>query len=215
MWGAVSGVGGAVGILSLYRGLAIDAGIVSPIAAVGAAGLPVLADVLGGQAVGLSLVSGIVLGLASILLVSRQPSDATGSAKPAIVAGAGAALGLGFMLIALGQVGEDAGIWPLLPSRVVSASLVAALAVWTAQPLLLRGRPAVLAAIAGIGSALANGLFILAVQRGSLAASSVLLSMFPAVTVLLARVFLNQRLSRDQIAGLVGALGAISLISVG
>ena len=140
---------------------------------------------------------------------------ATGASRTAVLHGLGGAAGLGFMLVALGQATDDAGIWPLFPSRLVSTALVAALAVATAQPLIV-ARPARLTAtLAGIGGAATNALFILAVQRGSLATASVLTSMYPVATVMWARLILGQRLGRTQLVGLALALTAVGLIAQG
>ena len=214
-WGAAAGASGGLGILALYVGLSrSDVGVVSPIAAVGAAGWPVLFAVISGERPGGIVWLGVVLGVFAIWLVSRDVS--TGApVGPGVVFGFLAGLGFGGLLILLSRVGSDAGIWPLAPARLGGFIMVAAVAVAMGRELFPL-RPSVLP-MAGAGAAtiIGNGAFIVATQQGSLAVVSIVAAMFPVATVILARLVWRERFSRARLAGLVLALVAVGLVAVG
>ncbi len=213
-WSILSGVGGSLGILSLYRGISIArVSIVSPMAGVGAAALPVLFDSVSGQDLSTAAAVGIGLGLVAIALVSRARADHTGSIPASLIYGAGAGLGLGTLLAALGQTSDDAGLWPLLPSRLAGTATLVIILVVSRQPRRLP-RPARPSALgSGVLAASGNALFLAGVQIGSLSVVAVVTSMFPAVTVLWARVLFAERLTRTQLVGLALALVSVALIA--
>ncbi|MGI9622290.1 MAG: EamA family transporter [Acidimicrobiales bacterium] len=213
-WGALAGIGGAVGLLSLYQGFAKSrVSIVAPVAGVGAAAIPVLWDRLNGASLASGSVVGIGLGLVAIALISMERSESRGSLRRGLLFGAGGAAGLGTMFVFFGQTGEDSGIWPLVPARATGFVLLATVMLVTGVSA-RTARPARLEVIgAGVAGTIANGLFIAATQVGSLATAAVITSMFPAATVLWARVVFKENLRRVQILGLVMALVAVALIA--
>ncbi|HXF36538.1 MAG TPA: EamA family transporter, partial [Actinomycetota bacterium] len=109
----------------------------------------------------------------------------------------------------------SAGLWPLLAAKVVTASLVGAVALARpgrdADP--RRGRR--FAVAGGVADAGATILLVLAVQRGPLSLVGVLVSLYPASTVVLARVLLSERISRPQALGLGLAAAAVAMIAAG
>ncbi len=217
-WGAAAGVMGGLGILALYRGFTASAlAVVSPIAAVGAAGWPVLFSLATGEVPTGVQAAGLVAGFAAIWTISRSPSSPgpTGTVAAGVGYGVLSGVGFGGLLVFLSFVGDDAGIWPILPARVAGGFVVAAVGVAAARTLVpLVGSLRAVAA-AGALTVVGNGLFILAANRGSLAVVSVLTAMFPAATVLLARVFLRERLGATRRAGLGLALVAVALVAGG
>lgn len=217
LWAAAGGVGSGVGAGFLYRGLSTgQMSVVAPISGVGAAVVPVLAGLAGGERPGWLVWVGIVAAFPSIWLVSAAPDDGAGPAAghgSAVRDGVLAGLGFGVLFACLGQVADGSGTWPLALNQLVSTASVVALA------LLLRGDPVprearVLrdAVVPGLLSSAAALSFLLAAQRGYLSIAGVLTSLYPAGTVLLAMVVLRERVSRTQAAGLV--LAAVSVVLV-
>ena len=215
-WGAAAGISGAVGVLGLYQGFARSGiGIVSPIAAVGAAGWPVVWSIGRGDSIAALEVIGLAAGILAIWLIARSPGDEVSSPRVGVMFGILAGLGFGGLLILLSFTADGSGIWALLPARVSGAAVVAGFGALAGVA--LRPDPAALAPIAASGTltVLGNGAFILASDLGSLAVVSVLAAMFPAATVILARLVLKERLSRARLIGLIVALLAVGLVAVG
>jgi uncharacterized membrane protein len=215
-WGAAAGVSGAVGVLGLYQGFARSGiGIVSPIAAVGAAGWPVVWSVGRGDSITALEVVGLAAGIIAIWLIARSPGDEAGSPRVGVIFGLLAGLGFGGLLILLSFTADGSGIWALLPARASGAAVVAGFGALVGAT--LRPESAAFAPVAASGAltVLGNGAFILASDLGSLAVVSVLAAMFPAATVILARLVLKERLSRARLIGLIAALIAVGLVAVG
>jgi drug/metabolite transporter (DMT)-like permease len=199
--------------------------VVAPTTAVCAVAIPVLVAMLLGERPGALGVGGILLGILSIVLVSQQ-SDATadsGTAPPpgafglppgvAMALVSGVAIGLFFLSLA--QTGTEAGMWPILAARLTSVTLFAAGAVALRIPFRLP-RPALALALGGgIIDMLANAAYLLAARTGPLSLVVTLSSLYPASTVLLARVVLGERLNARQVGGVLCALAAIVLIVKG
>jgi len=119
---------------------------------------------------------------------------------------------IGFFFVALSQTKAAAGLWPLAVSRSVSVAIFMATAWLTRQRWVV---PAVaLPAAVGCGALdmIANSLYLLAVRQGQLSLVATLASLYPASTVLLARVVLGERLGRAQLMGVATAIAAIVLI---
>jgi drug/metabolite transporter (DMT)-like permease len=214
-WGAAAGIAGGLGILGLYQGFSrSDIGVVSPIAAVGAAGWPVLfAIVLGERPSGVVWV-GLALGVVGIWMVSR--GEVTGApVAPGVTMGLAAGIGFGGLLVLLSRVGDDAGIWPLAPARLAGLVVLVLVALYAGNELVPLARSRFPMVGAGVATIVGNGSFILATREGSLAVVSVVAAMFPVATVVLARVVWQERFSRPRLAGLALALVAVALVAVG
>lgn len=201
-WGALAGVGSGLGGAFLYRGLARGRmGVVGPVSAVGAALLPTLAGLLLGERLGPVTWAGVLVALPGIWLVAREPGARTDAG---LVDGLLAGAGFGVLFAATGQVPESAGLWPLAVTQLVGLVSVVALAAALQEPWLSRHRAVVLGgSAAGLLTFLALVGLLLATQQGLLTVSAVLASLYPAVTVLLARVLLAERLHRSQVGGLL------------
>ena len=214
LWGAVGGLAGLAGLALLYSTLAAGTmSVVAPISGATAAAIPVLFDLARGESLEPIQFLGVALGLAAILLVGLDHGARHVDARlllQAMAAGAGFAL----FFIALGFTSEESGLWPLVAARSVTipvAFLIAFVLGVAAPP---RGRDLRLVAGAGTLDMGANVAIALSLQRGPVGVNSVLSSLYPAVTALVAVLVLRERPSGQQLAGVVCAVGAVLALAV-
>jgi drug/metabolite transporter (DMT)-like permease len=221
--GAGAGIIGGVGILLLYRGLATGTmSVVAPITAVLAAVVPVIVGLLSGERPSGLALAGIPLALIAVVALAREPQTGdepgVGAAEVVMALGAGAAFG--FFFVGLDATSDDAGLWPIVAGRtssVVMFSIVVALvaAARVGDDRARRGTTPWLLVGCGVGDAGANALFLLATQRGLLTLVAVLAALYPASTVLLARIVLGERLVGAQRVGIALAGVAVVAVSAG
>jgi drug/metabolite transporter (DMT)-like permease len=225
LWGAAAGLTGGVGVALLYRALAIGTmAVVAPTTAVCAVAIPVLVAVVLGERPAPLAVAGIVLGIVAIILVSQQQT-ASGSEEShgshwgrlprGVPAAFASGVAIGFFFLSLARSRPEAGMWPLLMARVVSVLLFATIAIATRASFRMTKGVLALVLTAGAIDMLANALYLLASRQGQLSVVVTLSSLYPASTVLLARIILRERLSRWQVTGVVCALAAVMLIVSG
>src|SRR6516225_3278660 len=222
-WGAVAGLGGTLGALALYLGFRHAAfSVAAPISAVGAAGFAVLAGLLYGERPTALALAGIVLALPAIVGVSvsaggeeAKEGGSAGRQAAGVVYGLLAGACFALLFIGLDRAGSGSGLWPVAAAAAgeLAAALVAAAAVRSFR--LCGGRARLLAAITGVAGAAGTILFFVATHHGFLAVTAVLTSLYPAVTIVLARVTLGERLAGLRLAGLGLAGVCVSLIAVG
>jgi drug/metabolite transporter (DMT)-like permease len=221
-WGAAAGLVGLVGVVLLYRGLAVGPmSVVAPVTAVLAAAVPLLVGTARGERPGAPALAGVALALPAIVLLSRQRADArlrhAAITPAALVAALSAGLSFGGFYVLLAQTGPDGGAWPLVAQRVASVAVLVAL-VGTAAARgaggLPHGRAFALGLAAGLSDVGANLAYVQSTHRGLLALVAVLSSLYPATTVLLARFLLGERLAPVQGAGLGMAAAAVVLIAI-
>lgn len=221
VWGFVAGLSGGIGVALLYRALAIGAMVVvAPTTAVIAAMIPVLFAFALGERLRLLTWSGIALALVAIALVSRparQRDPEPGQPKSrALPPGFGLALlsgvAVGIFFLSLARTTMAAGMWPLIAARIASIALFGSIALITGRTLRMSGTATATAVTGGALDMAANALFMIAARIGPLSIVATLASLYPASTVLLARVVLGERLSVVQIGGIVCALGAVLII---
>jgi drug/metabolite transporter (DMT)-like permease len=217
-WAALGGSAGIVALACFYRGLAIGTmSVVAPISATAAA-VPVLVGLVEGERPSTLQVAGMLAALAGVILASREPVEEGGAPanRAAIGLALVAAAGFGTFFVALDRASESADVsWVIVVSRSCSLLLlvVAALAARPGLP-----RDAASVAVLGMVGVLdlgANGLYALATQEGLLSVVSVVGSLYPAVTVVLARVVLAERVARMQEVGVALALAGVVAISAG
>jgi len=213
LWGAAAGLTGGIGVALLYHALAIGTmAVVAPTTAVCAVAIPVLVSVLLGERPVPLAVAGIALGIVSIVLVSQQPA----ASSPRRPSGVGTALAsgvaIGLFLLSFAQTGPHAGMWPLLVARTVSVTIFAVMAIAAGRSIRMPARVTGLVIVAGVMDMLANALYLLATRQGPLSIVVTLSSLYPASTVLLARIVLGERLRPWQITGVGCALAAVVLI---
>jgi drug/metabolite transporter (DMT)-like permease len=212
--GAAAGLFGFIGIVLLYRGLAdASMAVVSPVSAVVAAIVPVVAGLLSGERPGAIAIVGIVVALVAITLVTHAGPIGNVS-RDAVLIAVGAGIGFGVFFVFVGAVSEDAGLWPLVTGRLVSATIAAIAATIAGRGIVPPG-PAIFFTLgAGAFDVFANIAFLLATRHGLLTVVAVLASLYPAVTVLLAMVVDGERISRAQGAGLALAVTAITFCAI-
>ena len=216
LWGALSGVGSAIGVLALYQGLAIASmSVVAPLCGVLTCVIPATVGILLGNQLTVTELTGIALTVPAVGLVSCQrPTTAATGTRTGVPYGLAAGAGFGLLFVALDQAGTHHGAWPLLPGQAISLLLIA--------PFARRGlktartpdrRTLVTTVAAGVLSAGANLLFLLATRHGELAIVGVLSSLYPAGTVLIARVRLAEEWGRAQVLGMLTAVLAVILVA--
>ena len=219
-WGAAAGLGVGAGTAFLYRGLSTGRmGVVAPLSAVGAALVPIVVGVSTGERPGPLAAVGILIALPAIWLIAStdEPSQTAGSGPPAstgILDGVLAGVGFGAGFACLDRFEAAAELTPLIATQAVSLLPVMALAVWTKQPFWPRRRAGWIGFVLGPLGVFANASLLWAVQAGLLSVVSVLVALYPAVTVALAAAVLHERIHRAQAIGLGLAAVAVSLISV-
>ena len=221
-----AGIAGMFGAALLFRGLARGRmSVVAPVTAVLAASVPVLIGLVSGERPTNLALGGLVVALLAIALVSSAPEPGVprrregtlrtrmiGAAIPEAV-GAGL-LFAGFFLL-LDRVEDDAGLWPLVGARAAALVVVGIILLATGVPV----RPAAGTTLGVVGSGFLSNvsdyLFVLGTRLGLLSVVVVLTSLYPATTVILARVVLKERIGRGQLVGLVLALIGVVFLTVG
>lgn len=216
VWSALSGVFGALGIVSLYGGLAAGRmGVVAPVTGVLAATVPVVVGIVLEGLPGSGQVVGIGLAIVAVVLVSRA-ADAGPDGRPSGLSyGIAAGLGLGLLAVTLSRVSDGLVFGPLVILRAVQIALIAATIVVARRPWRLERRMLPAVAVIGLLDMAGNGLFLAAAQVGPLAIAAVLSSLYPVTTVILATAVLKERLGRSHAVGIACALSAIVLIAAG
>lgn len=212
--GGLAGLVGSAGLVVYLRGMAIGPmGVVSPLAAVVGAALPVTYGVYVGERLSVGNAVGVGLGLVAVVCVAYTPgqrlvSEARG---PLLALVGGIAFGAFFVL--LDATPADSGLWPLLFARLASMGLMGLL--WVrVSPTRADRRTLALVALSGGLDMTANILFLLAVRSDLLSLTSLLASLYPVVVVLMARHLLAERLTGLQGAGVLAALTATALIVI-
>lgn len=188
-------------------------GLTAPIAALMGAAIPTLADIAMEGAPSRWTVAGFILAILAIWLITRPEKQASG--RPAGVAMAALA-GVGFagFYLCIHQASGNS-LWVAALSRIGSFTATAVAVVATRAPLRLPQSGVVLGALAGFLDISASALFIFANQHGRFDEAVVITSLYPAVTVLLARLILKEHFSRWKFVGLLAALAAVPLIAAG
>ncbi len=212
LWGILGGVVGGVGLASFYKSLAVGKmGINAPLSAVITALVPLVFSFRTEGLPEVVQIAGLGLGLVSIWMIAL-PHGRVG--KPQGVALAVlAGFGFGGFLLCMKLAGSRSVFWPLVSARVASTLLMIAIAFMTARASSLKRGPVGWMLLAGVLDSGANALYVAAAQRGRLDVAAVISSLYPASTVVLARFFLKEHLSRVQSTGMIAALVAVVLIA--
>jgi len=225
-WGTGAGVVGGVGLIIFYIGLAAGPmSVVAPVSGLAATILPVTVALADGERPGDAVYAGALLCLIAIVLASSatdaRPAGGTSRLAPSSQRGSGRAVGYGIVsgtsfglfFILIRNAGQSGELWPVAAGRVGELATVVIAAVVLRRGLRLRGtgRKLLLAAAgAGAIDVVANICYVAATRTGMFGLAVVLASLYPGVTVLLARVVLGERLRWVQRAGLgLAALGII------
>lgn len=214
-WGAAAGLAGAVGLTQFFRGFAIGSmAVVAPISAVVSGAVPVVVGTVLGERPTVLAWIGIAVALPAIVLISRERSDDRPARADAVIAAVVAGVAFGFFFVFIDRSGESAGVAPVATARAAAAMVMVPLGVVTARLARPDWKVAVVIAASGILDMGANVLFLYSVREGLLALGAVIVAMYPATTIVLARVVLHERLQRIQLVGLAAAAGAVSLVAL-
>lgn len=218
-WGVVAGIGGMGGLAFLYRGLTRGyVSIVSPLAAVLGAAVPVFFGVLAGEAITTLAGTGIAVSLPAIGLMSWNGAGAPTHRDPvrrraSWIDGALSGILFGLFFVAISMPGENAGMWPLVAARFTSITVMwIGATIFRRRRVISTGHGVVL--LAGILDMAANIAFVLALRDGLLAIVTMIASAYPAQTVLLSRVILGEKVGVIRTVGIVLALVGIALMSI-
>ncbi len=214
--GALAGTCGALGLVTLFAGLA--RGIVAAVAPAAAAFggvIPVMVAVFLGERPSVVAWVGVALAVPSILLCSwvAERGDVP---MAGLWYGLAAGIGFGAYTVLISRTAEASGLLPLVPARAATMGMMLALAfggVWEMRR--LAGVPTTLVGVNGLFDVGGNVALLLGLRSGSLALVSISASLYPAVTVAMARLVRKEHLRFRQVAGLVLTLVALALIALG
>jgi len=215
-WGMAGGVSGALGVLFLFRGLSTGiASIVSPVAALSGAVLPVLFGFLIGERPPLLTWSGVALSLPAILLLSWERGEKNNHVLRSIQLGLISGVLFGGFFILISRTSEDSGMWPLVAARATTVPLFILLSLFRKTKIKLEPGTRRLTLLSGILDMAANVFYLLAARTGYLIIAVILSALYPAPTVMLQKIFLHEKLTALRIAGLILSITGAALIGVG
>jgi uncharacterized membrane protein len=224
-WALAAGVAGGAGLIAFYAGLAAGPmSVVAPVSALVSTVLPVGVALAEGERASAAVYAGAGLCLAAIVLVSmerRAPGAGPGRPHHRVPArglgyGAMAGVAFGIFFLFIRNAGTAGVLWPVCMARVAGTVTILAAAAWlgTRPAGLAAGRWVLLAAVAaGVLDAGANVCYLLAVRAGLFGMAVVITSLYPGITVLLARVVLGERMRAAQRVGLVLAAAGVALVT--
>ena len=212
-----AGAAGIVALGAFYRALAIGTmSIVAPISATGVV-LPVIVGIATGDRPGPIVIAGLVVTTIGVMMASREVHEdehKAAAARTAIGLALLASLGFGLYFIGADVAADDSVLWTILLGRSVAIPFVGIAALTRGVSMPRGGDLAVLCA-AGVTDLGATALYGLANTHGALSIVSVVGSLYPIATVVLARAILDERIRAVQAAGVVAALTGVALIAAG
>lgn len=216
-WGALSGVGTAVGLFFLYRGVTRGhMSIVVPLSTVGAVVLPILVGVgLMGEQPSLLAWLGIAVAVPAIALISGAGGPVPRGGRAAVGDALVSSVGFALQYVALAQTASAAGLWPVTSGRFASVATMLVLAGALGSGLRLAPRLLVPTALNGAVAAAGLTAYMLATRHDIMSVAVVLSSLYPVIPVLLGITVLRERLSAKQAVGLAGAAATVVLVTSG
>lgn len=214
-WGLVAGIGGALAYVMLFRALAIGPmSVASPVSALVAVVLPVMAGVLFGERLPWIGWVGIAVGAVAVIMVSQVHEDAPHPVSlRVLLLSIGAGVFISVFLVALERAPEDSGLWPLVVVRIVTSALLVGAAL-TSRVLSRPPRDVLwLGATSTLLDVAATAAFMLATREGLLTVVAVITALYPAATVIMARVMLKEHLQVLQRVGLGLAVVSVTVLA--
>ena len=210
--GLAAGVGGAVGLAALYRGMSLGSmGIVTSLSGAGSLAIPLVAGAVLGASITPLQLAGVACAAAAAAAAGGASRDELGRRSLLLAATAAIGFGAWYVLIDLAARGGDP-LWALVFSRATSAALTAAVAIGRFD----RARfPVRLVVAAGLLDVSGNALYVVAREAIPVGLAAALTGLYPIVTMILARFALGERLPRLGQLGVALALLGIVLISAG
>ena len=228
LWGVLAGVASAAAMSALYASLAIGPiSILSPLSAVVSAVVPMVVGFAQGDRFSIWGLLALAAILVAIFLVGFVPgNDVRLPSAKGLVLGTAAGVGIGIVLICIDQAPADSGLASVILLRAVAATLLGAFTLLmflksrkpaSAEPKPQRAPLKLWAAVfmAGIFDSSANVFFLLASRIGSLSVVSVLTALYPLGTIILARIFLKEKIAKTQMIGILIALAASAVLALG
>jgi len=223
-WAALSGICGAAGLVAFYAGFAAaPISTVAPVAALVSTVLPVGIAVAGGERLTSHMVAGGLICLAAIVLVSAPPAGRADRDDPGARAagrrrglgyGVAAGAGFGLFFLCLKNAGQSGVLWPVAISRTAGTLVAVGIALATGtRPWREGGGTGVIALVSGAVDAAANVCYVLATRAGLFGLAVVITSLYPGMTVLLARWVLGERMRWLQRDGLLLAAVGVVLVA--
>jgi len=216
-WGAAAGVVGGAGLIFFYRGLSTGRmSVVAPLSAVMTALVPLAFGLLIGERPSTLASVGVVAAIPAIALITREPTNEEGESRSTgALDGFIAGIGFGAFFILISRTDPTSGLWPLVGARAASIPFVLLLAAGFRQPIRPLRELDAIVAWAGVLDIAANGLYLFAVRAGLVSLASVVTSLYPASTIILARIVLKEHMTVTRVLGIVLALAGIALIATG
>jgi drug/metabolite transporter (DMT)-like permease len=220
-WAALSGICGAAGLIAFYAGFAAaPISVVAPVAALVSTVLPVGIAIAGGERLTARMLAGGLICLVAIAGVSmpaarRDGPDAGVARLRGLAYGAAAGAGFGLFFLCLKNAGQSGVLWPVAISRTAGTLVAVGIAVATKTLPWRRdgGGTGVIALVSGAVDAAANVCYVLATRAGLFGLAVVITSLYPGMTVLLARWVLGERMRWLQRAGLLLAAAGVVLLT--
>jgi drug/metabolite transporter (DMT)-like permease len=214
-WGMAAGASGSLGLICYYLALSTGTmGVVAPVTSLGTV-VPVAVGILSGESPSRITLGGIVVAIVGIVLTSGPELGVAAAAARPVVIAMFAGVFFGFFFVFANKGADDSPLLTLWAMRVTVAGAFAIAALILRSTGGLQGRDYLWVFGIAAGDMGANLLFTIASTKGYVSITSVLSSLFPVVTVLLARVVLTERLRRVQIAGVAVTMLGVALISGG
>jgi len=220
-WAAAAGAAGGAGLILFYAGLAEGPmQVVAPVSALVSTALPVGVAIAAGERPGPLVYLGGAVCLVATVLVS---SEGIGRGRPAsrpggrgLLLGVAGGLAFGLFFLFLRYAGASGVLWPSAVARITGALVVTGAVAWLGGQAWRSLSPWLLAAaiVSGVLDAAANVCYVAATRDGLFGIAVVLTSLYPGITVLLARVVLRERMRLPQVAGLLLAVAGIALVSI-
>lgn len=219
IFAVLAGMLGTVGLMLLYHAMAIGMmSIAAPVSALLAAALPVAVGIFAEGLPDFLTILGFGFALLAVWMISQSEGGVKdilshlSDLKLPLIAG----IGFGFYFVLMHEATGDGGavIWPMVFSRLGGMTLITTYLLVTRSNLKIELGALPIISVNGILDLGGNFFFILAGQAGRLDVASVLSSLFPGATVMLAWIFLKERLNRNQWIGVAAALVAIILMTI-
>jgi uncharacterized membrane protein len=210
LWAAGAGIAELIGFAALYRALAVGSmSIVAPLSAC-AAIVPVIVSLASGTAPTLVQGVGMALALGGAVLASAEPGGRRAAGVGLAVL---AAFAFGVFFVGMDQAADDGPLWAVALNRTAAVGALIVAAAWLRPRPLARDAYAPLAMVGAL-DVTANAMFAIALTVGMAAIVSVLGSLYPLATVVLARAVLNEQVTGSQRTGVMAALTGIALVSL-
>ena len=212
-WAMAAGVAGGTALALFYRALSVgNMGLAAPVAAVLGAAIPTIVDLLIEGVPGRLRMVGYVLAVVGIWFISRAEDQAERPKEIGLAALAG--IGFAGYFLCIRQAGSGSVFWIAAFGRAAALVTSGVLVLASRQFRPMTGTGVAWGLLGGILDVTGTAFFILASQTGRLDAAVVISSLYPAITVLLASIFLSEQFSRWRVVGLLAALLAVPMIAV-